>query len=172
MFFNCNNGYANAPQCYIIRTLPVLLFSVRAELRKPPNCRNDTLRVIQPQSIRLPQIAVRGNENAWSLFDNVWHALCLGLRRSLVQTTSTQFITSVSHRLSRNNHALAGYTIRRILYNANRFAIVRGPSASNTALGRGIKAHCASFAVYKSARSSQDINSAKYRASLRNYFLI
>jgi hypothetical protein len=25
MLFCCNNGYANAPQCYVIRTLPLLL---------------------------------------------------------------------------------------------------------------------------------------------------
>jgi len=25
-FFNGNNGYANAPECYVIRTLSVLLF--------------------------------------------------------------------------------------------------------------------------------------------------
>ena len=28
MLYHGNNGYANVPQCYIIRTLPVLLCSV------------------------------------------------------------------------------------------------------------------------------------------------
>ena len=26
--FHCNNGYTNAPQCYVIRTVPVLLISL------------------------------------------------------------------------------------------------------------------------------------------------
>jgi len=25
-FFHCNNGYANLPQCYVIRSLPLLFF--------------------------------------------------------------------------------------------------------------------------------------------------
>ena len=27
LLFHCNNGYSNAPECYIIRTLLVLFFS-------------------------------------------------------------------------------------------------------------------------------------------------
>jgi len=27
LLFHCNNGYKNAPQCYVIRTLPVLFYN-------------------------------------------------------------------------------------------------------------------------------------------------
>ena len=32
LLFHDKNGYVNAPQCYIIRTLPVLLYSKRTEI--------------------------------------------------------------------------------------------------------------------------------------------
>ena len=39
--FPCKNGYVNAPQCYVIRTLPVLCF---VELRSVQNMFESDLR--------------------------------------------------------------------------------------------------------------------------------
>jgi len=30
LLFHSNNGYANAPQCYVILTMPVLLFFIKS----------------------------------------------------------------------------------------------------------------------------------------------
>jgi hypothetical protein len=38
-FFHYNNGYANAPYCYVIRTLPVLLVSIlTTKFDNNPSC--------------------------------------------------------------------------------------------------------------------------------------
>ena len=36
MLFHCNNGCTNAPQCYVIRTLPVFFVSVRECVLRAP----------------------------------------------------------------------------------------------------------------------------------------
>ena len=33
LLLDCNNGYANAPQYYVIRILPVLLYSLQGNVR-------------------------------------------------------------------------------------------------------------------------------------------
>ena len=45
MFFHVNNGYSNAPQCYVIRTLPVLFLHIlqnssNIKLHKNPSSEN------------------------------------------------------------------------------------------------------------------------------------
>jgi hypothetical protein len=49
LLFLCNNGFVNAPQCYVIRTLPVLFLTpvVIISIKDDQNCRSET-----PQHLR------------------------------------------------------------------------------------------------------------------------
>jgi len=50
LFFHSNNGYANVPQCYVIRTLPVLYHNTNHNMNV---CTFDTVRSIHSLSLSL-----------------------------------------------------------------------------------------------------------------------
>ena len=77
MFFHCNNGCTNAPQCYVMRSLPVL-FCVRhfRDLRKGWRAQMwSNISCVSPQ---FPGYKHGWEEPSWPLWrnrktDNSWH---------------------------------------------------------------------------------------------------
>ena len=55
--FHCNNGHANAPHCYVIRTLPVLLIYLLSNVKPTVITENLTLYFEATNTVRYIHIS-------------------------------------------------------------------------------------------------------------------